>query len=52
MTKTQYLQAVMTLLKPDQILLSANNPTRYMTAMHVKLHFVALRRLGYSEVTA
>jgi hypothetical protein len=52
MKKAQYLQAVMTLLKPDQILLSANNPTRYMTTMHIKLHFVALRRLGYSEVTA
>lgn len=46
MTRTKYLIAVMQLLTPDQIILSARNPSAYMTRTHVLLHYVALRRLG------
>ena len=48
MTRTKYLIAVMQLLTPDQIILSARNPSAYMTRTHVLLHYVALRRLGVS----
>ena len=51
MTKTEYLQCLLRLLTPEQILLSANSPTPYMRPVHIKLHYVALRRLG-REVTA
>jgi hypothetical protein len=47
MSKREYLSCVMRLLDPEQIKLSASNPTRYMTKTHVRLHYVALRRLGY-----
>jgi hypothetical protein len=44
--RTQYLIAVMRLLTVPEILLSARNPSAYMTRTHVMLHYVALRRLG------
>ena len=47
MSKREYLNCVMRLLDPEQIRLSASSPTRYMTQTHVKLHYVALRRLGH-----
>lgn len=47
MTKREYLACVMRLLDPEQIKLSAASPTKYMTSMHIKLHYVALRRLGH-----
>jgi hypothetical protein len=46
MTKRKYLAKLLELLTPEQIKLSASKPTPYMSAMHIKLHFVALRRLG------
>jgi hypothetical protein len=51
MSKKEYLQCVLRLLTPEQILLSASSPTPYMKPIHIKLHYVALRRLGH-EVTA
>lgn len=48
MTRKQYLIAVMSYLKPDEIKLSAENPSKGMTRTHVLLHYVALRRLGYN----
>jgi len=46
MTKKEYLALILSLLRPDEIRLSAANPTQYMTKTHVLLHYVALRRLG------
>lgn len=46
MSKREYLDCVLRLLTPEQILLSASNPTPYMRPIHIKLHYVALRRLG------
>ena len=50
MSKREYLQCVLRLLTPEQILLSASSPTPYMRPIHIKLHYLALRQLGY-EVT-
>ena len=46
MSKREYLACVMRLLTPEQIMLSASNPTPFMRPIHIKLHYVALRRLG------
>lgn len=46
MTKKEYLRLILSLLRPDEIKLSAANPTQYMTKTQVLLHYVALRRLG------
>ena len=46
MKKREYLNLLLSLLQPAEILKSAQNPTPYMSATHVKLHYVALRRLG------
>jgi hypothetical protein len=46
MKRTKYLIAVMQLLTVPEILLSARNPSAYMTRTHILLHYVALRRLG------
>jgi hypothetical protein len=46
MSKREYLACVLRLLTPEQILLSAKNPTEHMRPIHIKLHYVALRRLG------
>lgn len=46
MSKKEYLACVLRLLTPEQIRLSAENPTPYMRPIHIKLHYVALRRLG------
>ena len=46
MTKQEYLSCVLRLLTPEQIILSASNPTPHMRRIHVLLHYVALRRLG------
>jgi hypothetical protein len=46
MTKREYLACLLRLLTPEQIALSAANPTAYMSRTHVLLHYVALRRLG------
>jgi hypothetical protein len=46
MTKREYLACLLRLLTPEQIVLSAANPTAYMSRTHVLLHYVALRRLG------
>jgi hypothetical protein len=47
MSKREYLECVLRLLTPEQILLSASSPTPHMSAIHIKLHYVALRKLGY-----
>jgi hypothetical protein len=47
MSKREYLSCVLRLLDPEQIKLSASSPTKYMTQTHIKLHYVALRQLGY-----
>ena len=46
MTRIKYLSALMRLLTPAEISLSARNPSAYMTRTHILLHYVALRRLG------
>jgi hypothetical protein len=45
MTRQKYLAALIGLLTVDEIKRSAANPSAYMTATHVKLHYIALRRL-------
>lgn len=45
MTKQKYLSALVGLLTVDEIKRSAANPSAYMTPMHIKLHYIALRRL-------
>jgi hypothetical protein len=45
-TRSQYLSNLMRLLSVDQIKLSAEHPSAYMTRTHVLLHYVALRRLS------
>jgi hypothetical protein len=47
MSKREYLSCVLRLLNPEQIKLSASSPTQYMSQTHIKLHYVALRRLGH-----
>ena len=51
MSKREYLECVLRLLTPEQILLSASSPTPNLRPIHIKLHYVALRRLGH-EVKA
>jgi hypothetical protein len=46
MTKSEYLSLLLSLLRPEEIKLSASNPTKHMTKTHILLHYVALRRLG------
>jgi hypothetical protein len=45
-TRSQYLSDLMRLLSVDEIKLSAEHPSAYMTRTHVLLHHVALRRLS------
>lgn len=47
MTKAQYLRVVLT-MPAAWIAASAATPGAYMTQTHVRLHRVALRRLGVS----
>jgi hypothetical protein len=49
MTRKQYLKAVIELLTPEQIKISADKPSVGMTRTHVALHRIALRRLGYTS---
>lgn len=44
--KNKYLSALLSLLTIDEIKRSAENPSPVMTKMQIKLHYVALRRLG------
>ena len=46
MTRQKYLAALMGLLTIDEIKRSAASPSAYMTQTHIKLHYIALRRLG------
>ena len=46
MTRQKYLVALLSLLTVDEIKRSAAAPSAYMTQTHIKLHFIALRRLG------
>lgn len=46
MSKREYLACVMRLMTIEQIKLSAASPTPYMRPIHIKLHYVALRRMG------
>jgi hypothetical protein len=46
MTRQKYLATLLSLLTVDEIKRSAAQPSAYMTQTHIKLHFVALRRLG------
>jgi hypothetical protein len=46
MTRQKYLAALLSLLTVDEIKRSAASPSVGMTQTHIKLHFVALRRLG------
>ena len=45
MTKQKYLAAIIGLLTIDEIKRSAANPSAHMTATHIKLHYIALRKL-------
>jgi hypothetical protein len=47
MTKANYLQDLINLLSVDEIKKSAANPNRFMSATQIKLHYLALRKLGY-----
>jgi hypothetical protein len=44
--RSQYLSNIISLLSVDQIKLSAEQPSAYMTRTQVLLHYVALRRLS------
>jgi hypothetical protein len=46
MTRQKYLAALLSLLTVDEIKRSAASPSAYMTQTHIKLHYIALRRLG------
>jgi hypothetical protein len=46
MKKQQYIKDLTRLLTPKQIKLSAANPSAYMSRTHIRLHYVALRRIG------
>jgi hypothetical protein len=46
MKRQKYLAALMGLLTVDEIKRSAASPSAYMTQTHIKLHYIALRRLG------
>jgi hypothetical protein len=46
MTRQKYLAALMGLLTVDEIKRSVASPSAYMTQTHIKLHYIALRRLG------
>jgi hypothetical protein len=46
MKRRQYLNALLRLMTADEIRRSAENPSAYMSRIHVLLHYVALRRLG------
>ena len=45
-TRSQYLSNLIRLLSVDQIKLSAEHPSAYMTRTQILLHYVALRRLA------
>lgn len=45
MTKQKYLAAIIGLLTVDEIKRSAANPSAHMTPIHIKLHYIALRKL-------
>jgi len=44
--KNEYVQILMT-WPMATVLRSAEHPNSYMTSMDIKLHYIALRRLGY-----
>lgn len=46
MKKREYLNLLLTLMRSEKIKQSAQNPTPYMTKMHIKLHYLALRKMG------
>ena len=46
MTRQKYLAALLGLLTVDEIRRSATRPSASMTPTQIKLHFIALRRLG------
>jgi hypothetical protein len=46
MTRSEYLYALMHLMRANEIKISAANPSAHMTRTHILLHYVALRRLG------
>ena len=46
MTRKQTTLGVLMRQSPDWIRKSAANPNKYMTAICVKLHYIALRRMG------
>jgi hypothetical protein len=46
MNKQKYLSDLIRLLSIDEIKLSVSKPSKGMTSTHIKLHYVALRRLG------
>ena len=46
MIKQTYLKALMQ-QPAGWVLRSARNPNAYMTQTHIRLHYVALRRLGH-----
>jgi len=45
MKKQQYIKDLIRLFTPEEIKLSAANPTPYMSRIHILLHYVALRRM-------
>ena len=45
MSKRRYLNLLLQ-MKPAYLRDSAANPTQYMQSIHIKLHYVALRRMG------
>jgi len=47
MKRADYLRNLIRLFTVDEIKKSAANPSAYMTPLHVKLHYLALRKLGY-----
>jgi hypothetical protein len=45
MKKQKYLAAIIGLLTIDEIKRSAASPSAHMTTTHIKLHYIALRKL-------
>lgn len=48
MKKQTYIKTLLRLMSVDEIRKSSALPTPFMSKTHVLLHYVALRRLGYS----
>lgn len=47
MKRADYLRSLIALFTVDEMKKSAANPSAYMTPTHIKLHYIALRKLGY-----